>query len=310
MQWVETTGSTVEEAKEAALDQLGIDSSEAEFEILEEPKTGLFGRIRGTARVRARVVPKSPRPKQERRPRKARAKSDGPKAAPKAKASAATAEPADASDDVSEGAVEAVSAAGATSSDSPASGGRRGSRGLSGPRSGGRATDNQEGNEMSDDVVSVDEQADIISEFLEGLLGSLGIEGDIKRTKVDDDTIELGVEGDDLGLLIGPKGQTLTAVHELSRTVLQRRATGRHDGRVRIDIGGYRQRRQEALARFVRQQAEEVVAQGVSRALEPMNAVDRKVVHDTINEIDGVSTLSEGIDPNRRVVIVVEGTEA
>lgn len=163
---------------------------------------------------------------------------------------------------------------------------------------------------MSDDVVSVDEQADIISEFLEGLLGSLGIEGDIKRTKVDDDTIELGVEGDDLGLLIGPKGQTLTAVHELSRTVLQRRATGRHDGRVRIDIGGYRQRRQEALARFVRQQAEEVVAQGVSRALEPMNAVDRKVVHDTINEIDGVSTLSEGIDPNRRVVIVVEGTEA
>lgn len=163
---------------------------------------------------------------------------------------------------------------------------------------------------MSDDVVSVDEQADIISEFLEGLLESLDIEGDIKRVKVDDDTVELGVEGADLGLLIGPKGQTLTAVHELSRTVLQRRATGRHDGRVRIDIGGYRQRRQEALARFVRQQAEEVVAQGVSRSLEPMNAVDRKVVHDTINEIDGVSTLSEGIDPNRRVVIVVEGTEA
>ena len=102
---------------------------------------------------------------------------------------------------------------------------------------------------MSDDVVSVDEQADIISEFLEGLLGSLDIEGDIKRVKVDDETVELGVEGADLGLLIGPKGQTLTAVHELSRTVLQRRATGRHDGRVRIDIGGYRQRRQEALAR-------------------------------------------------------------
>ncbi len=121
--------------------------------------------------------------------------------------------------------------------------------------------------------------------------------------------MELGVEGADLGLLIGPKGQTLTAVHELSRTVLQRRATGRHVGRVRIDIGGYRQRRQEALARFVRQQAEEVVAQGVSRSLEPMNAVDRKVVHDTINEIEGVSTLSEGIDPNRRVVIVVEGSE-
>lgn len=305
MQWVETTGSTVEEAKEAALDQLGIDGSEAEFEILEEPKTGLFGRVRGTARVRARVVPKSPRPKQERRPRKGRsksegAKSDGAKAAPKAKTPASEGDPS----------VEGAEQAAAGRSDAPASSARRSSRGRGGPRSGGRAADNQEGNEMSDDVVSVDEQADIISEFLEGLLESLDIAGEIKRVKVDDDTVELGVEGADLGLLIGPKGQTLTAVHELSRTVLQRRATGRHDGRVRIDIGGYRQRRQEALARFVRQQAEEVVALGVSRSLEPMNAVDRKVVHDTINEIDGVSTLSEGIDPNRRVVIVVEGTEA
>lgn len=306
MQWVETTGSTVEEAKEAALDQLGIDSSEAEFEILEEPKTGLFGRIRGTARVRARVVPKSPRPKQERRPRKPRAtKADGAKAAPKA-APKAKAPAGDDTDPTPDASVDEPAA----TTDTPSSSGRRSSRGRSGPRSGGRAADNQEGNEMSDDVVSVDEQADIISEFLEGLLESLDIEGDIKRVKVDDDTVELGVEGADLGLLIGPKGQTLTAVHELSRTVLQRRATGRHDGRVRIDIGGYRQRRQEALARFVRQQAEEVVAQGVSRSLEPMNAVDRKVVHDTINEIDGVSTLSEGIDPNRRVVIVVEGTEA
>src|SRR5690606_30900634 len=105
------------------------------------------------------------------------------------------------------------------------------------------------------------------------------------------------VNGDDLGLLIGPKGQTLTAVHELSRTVLQRRATGRHNGRVRIDIGGYRQRRAEALSRFVTVQAEEVLEQGVARSLENMNAADRKVVHDTINEIDGVSTISEGVDP-------------
>ena len=70
MEWVETTGRTIEDAKEAALDQLGIDESDAEFEVLEEPKTGLFGRPRGEARIRARVVPKAPRPKQERRPRR------------------------------------------------------------------------------------------------------------------------------------------------------------------------------------------------------------------------------------------------
>ena len=163
---------------------------------------------------------------------------------------------------------------------------------------------------MSDDVVTVDGQADIIGEFLEGLVAAFGAEGTLERTKVDDDTVELAVDGDDLGLLIGPKGQTLTSIHELSRTVLQRRATGRHDGRVRIDIGGYRQRRKEALARFVEAQAADVLDAGVQRALEPMNAADRKVVHDTVNDIDGVSTLSEGADPHRRVVLVPEGADA
>ena len=159
---------------------------------------------------------------------------------------------------------------------------------------------------MTEDDVPVGVQADIITEFLEGLLVAFDVEGTVTRTEVDDETIELSVDGQDLGLLIGPKGQTLTAVHELSRTVLQRRATGRHVGRVRIDIGGYRQRRQEALARFVQQQAEQVLAEGTARALEPMNSADRKVVHDTVNEIDGVATVSEGADPDRRVVIVLD----
>src|SRR5205823_12711865 len=70
VQWVEVTGRTVEEAKEAALDQLGVDEQDAEFEILEEPKSGLFGRLRSEARVRARVVPTEPRPKVDRRERK------------------------------------------------------------------------------------------------------------------------------------------------------------------------------------------------------------------------------------------------
>ena len=70
MEWVETTGRTVEEAKDAALDQLGADEQEAEFEVLEEPKSGLFGRLRQEARVRARVRPTRPRPKVERRDRR------------------------------------------------------------------------------------------------------------------------------------------------------------------------------------------------------------------------------------------------
>jgi spoIIIJ-associated protein len=299
VQWVETTGRTIEDAKEAALDQLGIDESDAEFEVLEEPKTGLFGRPRGEARIRARVVPKAPRPKQERRPRRAKGGKDRAGDAP----SAGRATPAEPTADA-EG--------GSPSSQGGQGGNRRGGgRKGSGSNGGGRPAKNQqEGNQMSDEEVPVGDQADIITEFLEGLLDSLGAEGTVSRTVVDDETIELSVDGNDLGLLIGPKGQTLTAVHELSRTVLQRRATGRHVGRVRIDIGGYRQRRQEALARFVTQQAEAVLSEGAARALEPMNSADRKVVHDTVNEIDGVETVSEGADPERRVVIVPEGASA
>jgi spoIIIJ-associated protein len=298
VQWVETTGRTIEDAKEAALDQLGIDESDAEFEVLEEPKTGLFGRPRGEARIRARVVPKAPRPKQERRPRKGRPRKDG--SGGDAPASGST--PPAKADEAS------------TSDSTPRPGGRSrgGGRNRSGTNGGGRtATSKQEGNAMTEDEVPVGTQADIITEFLEGLLDALHAEGTVRRTEIDEETIELAVEGDDLGLLIGPKGQTLTAVHELSRTVLQRRATGRHLGRVRIDIAGYRQRRQEALARFVQQQAEAVLAEGTARSLEPMNSADRKVVHDTINEITGVSTISEGADPHRRVVIVIDdGAEA
>src|SRR5215831_2163758 len=76
MEWVETTGRTVEEAKELALDQLGVDEDDAEFEIVEEPRPGLFGRVRGEARVRARVRPTQPRPKVDRRDRRRRRDDD------------------------------------------------------------------------------------------------------------------------------------------------------------------------------------------------------------------------------------------
>jgi len=163
---------------------------------------------------------------------------------------------------------------------------------------------NQEGSPMSTDDATVEQQADIIADFVEGLVEAYGLVGDVNQEKIDDETIEVQIEGDDLGLLIGPKGQTLTAIQELSRTVVQRRASGTHHGRVRLDVSGYRQRRREALERFATSIANDVKESGVQKALEPMNAADRKVVHDTVNDIDGVSTVSEGEDQRRRVVIL------
>jgi spoIIIJ-associated protein len=103
--------------------------------------------------------------------------------------------------------------------------------------------------------------------------------------------------------LVGQKGVTLQAVQELVRSMVQRRFVGQTHARVRLDVAGYRARRKVALERFAREVAESVKANGVAKALDPMGSADRKVVHDAVNEIEGVSTASEGEDAARRVVI-------
>jgi len=148
------------------------------------------------------------------------------------------------------------------------------------------------------------DQGDVVRGFLVDVLDAFGLEGTVTATPAEEGAIELDVVGDDLGLLIGPKGATLQAVQELSRSALQRQHPGTVHARIRVDVGGYRARRREALEGFVRRVTEDVVASGVQKALEPMAPADRKVVHDTVNEIDGVHTVSEGEDSRRRVVII------
>jgi spoIIIJ-associated protein len=305
MEWVETTGKTVEEAKEHALDQLGVDEQDAEFDVVEEPRPGLFGRVRGEARVRARVRPTRPRPKVERRDRRRRQGRDASRTSDDRSSSGSRDDGASRNDEVEPAMAAAAGAGAAAATGSARRRRRRGGRGRQ--RSEGAASEvvvrGGEGSDMSNDA-TVEEQAEIITEFLEGLVDAFGLDGEVSSEKIDDDTIEVQVNGNDLGLMIGPKGQTLQCIQELARTVVQRKATGTHHGRVRIDVGQYRQRRREALERFTRQVAEEVRSTGRQKALEAMGPADRKVVHDTANEIDGVSTISEGQEPRRRVVIL------
>lgn len=341
MEWVETTGRSIEEAKDLALDQLGIDEQEAEFEVLEEPTKGLFGRTRGEARVRARISPKAPPPKVERRERRrSTAKKSGSRQAATETDGGTTTEDSIDDADATEEPVPAAptnrargrgrsGSTGATaetavesSADAPTaadashdadatprsgrSGSRRTSSGSTSSSSSREASRAPERSDMTTNDVTVQEQADIVRGFLEGLVQAFGVDGTLEQEQIDEDTIEVKVVGDDLGLLIGPKGNTLVAVQELARTVVQRQASGTHHGRVRIDVGGYRQRRREALERFTEQVAEQVKGSGLQKALEPMAASDRKVVHDTANAIDGVRTISEGEEPRRRVVIAPE----
>jgi len=149
--------------------------------------------------------------------------------------------------------------------------------------------------------LDIDAQAAHAAKFAGELVEAMGLEGTV-NARVEDETVLVAIEGDGLGLLVGPRGTTLQAVEELVRAVVQHGLSGR-SARLRVDVGGYRERRREALAAFARQVAEEVLANNLERALEPMNPPDRKVVHDAVAEIDGVSTSSEGEEPRRRVVI-------
>ena len=138
--------------------------------------------------------------------------------------------------------------------------------------------------------------------FLSGLAQAWGTQSTTEVVETADGDVEVRLQGDGLGHLIGPRGQTLQAVQELTRLVAQPGGTERHV-RLHVDIGGYREKRREALVRFTTQLAEQVLASGTRKVLEPMAAPDRKVVHDTASSIDGVVSRSEGEDERRHVII-------
>ena len=150
--------------------------------------------------------------------------------------------------------------------------------------------------------MTLEEQGEIGRAFLAGLLSEYGMEGTVETRVLDEDTIEIAAMGEDLGMLVGPRGSTLNALQDLTRAVVQRRCPSRTD-RILVDVAGYRERRSAALKRFSVQIAEEVLDSGQEKALEAMSPADRKAVHDAINEMAGVVTRSEGEDPNRYIVI-------
>jgi spoIIIJ-associated protein len=303
MEWVETTAKTVEAAKDAALDRLGVAADEAEFEVLEEPRPGLFGRTRGEARVRARVLPTQVRPKQERRRRGAKDK-DRSKSNNRGSGGSSS-KAAEAADSVPDGAADDASDAAAATdvSSAPKGNGRRSSTKRDQDRSSNKSQEKTMSNdEREPSPVSPQEVGDAAVAFMDGLASAFGATAS-SELLVDGLELDVQVNGEGLGLLVGPGGRTLNAIQDLVRVSAQRRL-GDHDTRLRIDVAGYRARRNEALARFAADVAASVRESGSARALEPMTSADRKVIHDALNEEDGVSSQSEGDDPNRRIVVV------
>ena len=115
--------------------------------------------------------------------------------------------------------------------------------------------------------------------------------------------MRIEANGEGIGILIGRRGGTAQAIDELVRTVLQRSGGTTREGKIRMDMGGIRARRASALAAFAQKVAEESAQTQTEIALEPMNRMDRKIVHDVISGMDNVESRSEGEDPHRRVII-------
>ena len=303
MEWIVTEARTVADAKEAALDQLGVDEREAEFEVLAEPQRGLLGLGRANAQVRARVMPRVETPPDrhrrqrrnrggERKQRSGREKQPSSNDAP----SGGKRDAPETKEKRPERRASATAPKGRTKKSTAAS------------RSKGRGermntVDGNGGQDRGEDRLDPANEEELLRSFAAGLVEAFGVDASVTTTRTEDGALEVSVDGEEVGLLIGRRGTTLAAIEELLRVVVQRRAQGRRSSKVRLEVGGYKRRRKEALESFARRVAAEVVDTGQPKILEPMNAADRKIVHDAIVELTGVETSSEGEEPRRRVVM-------
>lgn len=164
------------------------------------------------------------------------------------------------------------------------------------------STDTTDEEELSPEerMAQLDEEADIAADFIEGLLDLLDLPGDIE-IEVDEQQAFVTVQDVGSGLLIGRRGATLEALQELVRCTVQRSTERR--SRVRVDVEGYRARQLEKLRGKCRDAIAEVRETGQPVKLEPMDAYERKMMHDLVAQSAGVTSASEGTEPRRRVVI-------
>jgi len=352
MDWIVTTARTVEEAQTRALDLLGVDTTDAEIQVIEEGKTGLFGRTKSEARVRARIKPKAPPAKEERRPsrgggdrnrnrggsrgsgggnnKSGGSRDGGNRDGGGRNRNRGGNRGANSGGSNNRGAgrdggsrtpkQEETPPAAASSADEGRNSGssnRGGTRRDGGNRDGGSRSRNRGGNRQRNDRGSrdnedrvempVDEQRETLEAFVTGVATAFDKSAKVELVE-EGTTLQAQVTGAELGRLVGAKASTLQSLEELARTAMHRAAAGRRYHRIQVDVDNYRGRRREALAKFATDLASSVADSGESKAMEPMGAADRKLIHDAVAEVPGVETVSEGRDPRRYIVILATGT--
>jgi spoIIIJ-associated protein len=167
-----------------------------------------------------------------------------------------------------------------------------------------RVLANVPANAVAAAVVDESDAATEVRSLVTRVVDALGVEGRLD-VREDDEAITVTCSGADVALLIGRHGQTIDALQYLLNAI-SHRAHGHDRKQVVVDAAGYRERRRATLESLAVRTAEQVRASGRQVDLEPMTAVERKVVHLKVKELDGVQTTSEGLEPNRYVVVLPE----
>ena len=140
-----------------------------------------------------------------------------------------------------------------------------------------------------------------VRSFVSGLMERMGVEADIEIARRDNGGINVKLSGSGMGAIIGRRGETLDAIQHLTNYVVNR-DSDKHM-HISVDAENYRAKREESLTKLAEKMAEKAIKYKRSMALEPMNSYERHVIHTALQNYDGVTTSSTGVEPNRRVVV-------
>ncbi len=156
---------------------------------------------------------------------------------------------------------------------------------------------------VQSEAVVEDENADYaaIRQFLAGLLERMGVKAQIEISPRENGGVNVNLSGNGMGAIIGRRGETLDAIQHLTNYVVNR-GSEKHL-HVSVDAESYRSKREESLTRLAEKMAEKAIKYKRSMALEPMNSYERHVIHTALQNYEGVTTSSTGVEPNRRVVV-------
>ena len=308
-----STGKTIDLAVEAALNQLGLDRDSVSVMVLQQAKSGFLGF--GAQPAKVQLSYEVPDPVEEKVPEKPKsALGSASRSKPKATALPDTAKPQPPKPEApkAEAPKPVAPAAEPPRQDKPAAPrpprAPRPDRKFDAPKAPREPREPREPRperkvEPPKEYTPAEPGSteEKIEQFIQGLLEHMGSKAVPHCWKVDGNTYKVDLTGEDLGYLIGRRGDTLDAIQHLTNYTVNRDVDGHI--RVNVDAESYREKREDSLRRYARKKAQQVLKARRRTTLEPMNAYERHVIHAALQDMENITTHSTGVEPNRCVVI-------